>query len=560
MTAAVKLGLGLLVLIACMGLSLATGATWISPSAIVRSVWQPDALSAIEHVLLDTRLTRTLMAVAVGSSLAVAGALMQALTRNPLASPGLFGINAGATFSIIACSSLFALSSMSQWLWCAFIGAAVAGTIVWIIGNRGQGSLNPLRIVLAGAAITALFTAFSQALLVVNQDGLDTVLFWLAGSLSERDLATAAPLLICVVVALAGSLVLAGQVNVLNTGESIATALGQRTGLIRLLMSIVIIVLAGSAVALAGSIGFIGLLVPHMVRKTLSIDHRWLLPGCALLGATLLLLADTLARVVIVPQEVPVGVMTALFGAPFFIALVRRGHVMDRHLTLRYRGFSRQFSLTALIRLLIGATLTLLIALGSLAVGKINLSPATLLNVFTGQADASLVFIVEQLRMPRLVLAALVGAALAVSGSSCKASSAIRWLRRTCWVSPAVPVRRQCCICHFSRLHWGAIPAFGGDLRCRPCRTGHLSAGVESGRFTIAHGVDRGRGVGPAGSGDDIRSGVQPADHYLVGLCLADRERVWCQLAGASRPGGLAGADFAAAGAARPTGAHAAAR
>ncbi|RML86393.1 FecCD family ABC transporter permease, partial [Pseudomonas savastanoi] len=251
MTAAVKLGLGLLVLIACMGLSLATGATWISPSAIVRSVWQPDALSAIEHVLLDTRLTRTLMAVAVGSSLAVAGALMQALTRNPLASPGLFGINAGATFSIIACSSLFALSSMSQWLWCAFIGAAVAGTIVWIIGNRGQGSLNPLRIVLAGAAITALFTAFSQALLVVNQDGLDTVLFWLAGSLSERDLATAAPLLICVVVALAGSLVLAGQVNVLNTGETIATALGQRTGLIRLLMSIVIIVLAGSAVALA---------------------------------------------------------------------------------------------------------------------------------------------------------------------------------------------------------------------------------------------------------------------------------------------------------------------
>ncbi|EPN62971.1 achromobactin transport system permease CbrB, partial [Pseudomonas syringae pv. actinidiae ICMP 19079] len=113
--------------------------------------------------------------------------------------------------------------------------AAAAGTIVWVIGNRGQGSLNPLRIVLAGAAITALFTAFSQALLVVNQDGLDTVLFWLAGSLSERDLLTAAPLLMCVLLALGGSLVLAGQVNVLNTGEAIATALGQRTGLIRLL-------------------------------------------------------------------------------------------------------------------------------------------------------------------------------------------------------------------------------------------------------------------------------------------------------------------------------------
>ncbi|WP_122614135.1 FecCD family ABC transporter permease [Pseudomonas viridiflava] len=320
-----RLGIGALVLMVCMGLSLASGASWISPAAIVNSLWQPDALSATQHVLLDSRFTRTLMAIAVGASLAVAGALMQALTRNPLASPGLFGINAGATFSIIACSSLLTLTSMSQWLWCAFIGAAVAGCLVWVIGNRGQGSLNPLRIVLAGAAITALFTAFSQALLVVNQDGLDTVLFWLAGSLSERDLSTAAPMLVCVVLALLAALLLAGQVNVLNTGEAIATALGQRTGLIRLLMSIVIIALAGSAVALAGSIGFIGLLVPHMVRKTLSIDHRWLLPGCALLGATLLLLADTLARVVIVPQEVPVGVMTALFGAPFFIALARRG-------------------------------------------------------------------------------------------------------------------------------------------------------------------------------------------------------------------------------------------
>lgn len=128
-----------------------------------------------------------------------------------------------------------------------------------------------------------------------------------------------------VLLALLGALLLAGQVNVLNAGEAIAIGLGQRTGLIRWLMSVLIIGLAGSAVALAGSIGFIGLLVPHMVRKSLSIDHRWLLPGCAVLGAILLLLADTLGRLVILPQEVPVGVMTALFGAPFFIFLARRG-------------------------------------------------------------------------------------------------------------------------------------------------------------------------------------------------------------------------------------------
>jgi len=315
---------GVVLLMSCV-LSLAVGATWIPLSQILAAFVHPDPLS-VSHVLVTTtRLSRTLMAMAVGASLAVAGALMQALTRNPLASPGLFGINAVATFFIILFSSLFSLSSPDAWLWCAFIGAAVAGSLVWLIGNMGQGSLSPLRIVLAGAAMAALFSAFSQALLVVNQDGLDTVLFWLAGSLTERSLSVAAPLLLCGVLGLFGAMLLAGQVNVLNAGEEIATGLGQRTGLIRLLMSVLVVCLAGSAVALAGSIGFIGLLVPHMVRKGLSIDHRWLLPGCALLGAILLLLADTLSRVLILPQEVPVGVMTALFGAPFFILLARRG-------------------------------------------------------------------------------------------------------------------------------------------------------------------------------------------------------------------------------------------
>jgi len=320
-----KLTLAVLVMLLACLLSLAAGATWIQPSHLWSGLLHAGSLTAGEQLVVSTRLARTLMAVAVGASLAVAGALMQALTRNPLASPGLFGVNAGATFAIILGSSLLALSSMQQWLWCAFLGAALAGALVWLIGNRGESRLSPLRIVLAGAAVTALFSAFSQALLVVDEEGLDTVLFWLAGSLSERELAMAAPLLIGVSFGLFGAWLLAGQVNVLGAGESIAIGLGQRTGRIRLLMSVLIVGLAGSAVALAGSIGFIGLLVPHMVRKSLSVDHRWLLPGCAVLGATLLLLADTLSRVVILPQEVPVGVMTAFFGAPFFIALARRG-------------------------------------------------------------------------------------------------------------------------------------------------------------------------------------------------------------------------------------------
>ncbi|KAA9001891.1 iron ABC transporter permease [Affinibrenneria salicis] len=309
----------------CMLLSLMAGPIWIPPQQVAAALLSPDAMN-VNHILVtSTRLSRTVLATAVGASLAVAGVLMQALTRNPLASPGLFGVNAGATFFIILSGALFALSSPQSWLWCAFFGAALAGALVWLIGNSGQGKLNPLRIVLAGASVTALFSAFSQALLVVNQEGLDTVLFWLAGSLSERNLAQSLPLLLCSLLALLLALMLAGQVNVLNAGEDIATGLGQRTGVIRLLLSVLIVCLAGSAVALAGCIGFIGLMVPHMVRKSLSIDHRWLLPGSALSGAILLLLADVLARLAILPQEVPVGVITALFGAPLFIMLARRG-------------------------------------------------------------------------------------------------------------------------------------------------------------------------------------------------------------------------------------------
>ncbi|MEH6493280.1 FecCD family ABC transporter permease [Halopseudomonas sp.] len=316
----------LLLLLLSIWLSLAAGPSWITPPQLITALLSPDHGEQNRALLVGARLTRTLMGMAVGASLAVAGALMQALTRNPLASPGLFGVNAGATFAIIVGVVGFGLNHPQHWLWCAFLGAAVAGSLVWLIGNRGQASLSPLRIVLAGAAITALFSAFSQALLVVNQQGLDTVLFWLAGSLTERELTVAAPLLVGVLLALVAAWLLAGQVNVLNAGEAISVGLGQRTGRIRLMLGMLIIWLAGSAVALAGSIGFIGLLVPHMVRRTVSADHRWLLPGCALAGASLLLLADTLARVVILPQQVPVGVMTALFGAPFFIALARRGN------------------------------------------------------------------------------------------------------------------------------------------------------------------------------------------------------------------------------------------
>lgn len=325
MNPGIKLSLLFAALLASMTLSLMSGAQWIAFSDVLGALFAPDVME-LNHILVSTtRLSRTLLAATVGAALAVSGTLMQALTRNPLASPGLFGVNAGAVFSIILIGSLFSLHSLQAWLWSALPGAAAAGALVWIVGNSGQGRMNPLRIVLAGASITAMFTAFSQAWLVVDQEGLDTVLFWLAGSLNERSLDAAAPLLLTCLAALAVALLLGGQINVLNTGEEIATGLGQNMAAIRLGVSVLIVWLAGCAVALAGSIGFIGLVVPHMARRLIGIDHRWLLPGGALLGGLVLVLSDVLARVVILPQEVPVGVMTALFGAPFFIMLARRG-------------------------------------------------------------------------------------------------------------------------------------------------------------------------------------------------------------------------------------------
>ncbi|MDC9819451.1 iron ABC transporter permease [Pectobacterium polonicum] len=316
---------GAVLLLLSIVASLMLGQTTISFSAVFNALFHYDP-QQIDHILvLTTRLSRTVIAIVVGASLAVAGALMQALTRNPLASPGIFGINAGAMFAIVLLSSLFAFSSQTALAWTAYLGAAVAGVMVYVLGTLGNARSSHLRIVLAGAAISALFISFTQALLVINQDGLDSMLFWLAGSVSGRSLSMLLPLLPYFVIALLLALLLARHLNILVAGDEIAKGLGQRTALVRALSGLCVIGLAGGAVAIAGNIGFVGLIVPHMVRRLLSADHRWLLPGCAIFGATLLLLADVASRLLIVPQEVPVGAMTALLGAPFFIYLARRG-------------------------------------------------------------------------------------------------------------------------------------------------------------------------------------------------------------------------------------------
>ena len=315
--------------IACLMLSLlgsiAYGQYVISSKSVWTAFWAFDPQS-IDHVIIrTTRLSRALVACLVGAALAVAGVLMQALTRNPLASPSIFGVNAGAVFAIVLFSTFFSVTSLNTFLWLAFLGASVAGALVYGLGSLGKDGLSPVRIVLSGAAISALFMAFTQGILVIGQEGLDSVLFWVAGSVSGRDLSMVMPLVPAFVIGMVLAMLAAPQINILLSGDDIAKGLGQNTVLIKVALSLLIIGLAGGSVALGGSIGFIGLMVPHMVRSMVGYDHKWLIPLSALWGAILLLCADVISRFVIMPEEVPIGVTTAILGAPFFIYLARKG-------------------------------------------------------------------------------------------------------------------------------------------------------------------------------------------------------------------------------------------
>lgn len=316
--------LGVLAALAAFFASVMLGTTDIPLSSLFAALHHYDP-TKIDHIILFAeRLPRAVIAALVGASLAIAGALMQTMTRNPLASPGILGINAGAMFFVVIAVSVLPLHTPAHYVWAALLGALVAAVLVVILSRGHRGELSPLRVVLAGVAVTAMFVSFSQGLLVMDQQSFESVLYWLAGSVSGRDLSLVVPLLPLFGGAFLLSALLVRHANALMLGDDMVTGLGMQATTIKLLLGLIVIVLAGSSVALAGMIGFVGLIVPHMARGVFGIDHRWLLPGCALLGACLLLLADVGSRFLMPPQEIPVGVMTALIGTPFFIYLARR--------------------------------------------------------------------------------------------------------------------------------------------------------------------------------------------------------------------------------------------
>ncbi|GHJ47824.1 iron ABC transporter permease [Catellatospora sp. TT07R-123] len=310
-----------LLLTAVAAASLALGTKQVPLSDVWTGLVHPDGRE--NHVIVhDLRLPRTLLGLLVGAALGLAGSVMQALTRNPLADPGLLGVNAGAAAAVVSAASFLGLRSLSGYLWFALLGAAVVSAVVYVLG--GGRHATPVRLALSGTALTAALTGYVSAVILLDSAALDIMRFWTVGSLASANravLGQVAPVLIAGIVL---ALLLAGPLNALALGDDAARALGARTDRTRAAALIAITLLCGAATAACGPIVFLGLLAPHLVRPLSGPDLRWLLPYAALLAPALLLAADVLGRIAARPSELQAGITVAVVGAPLFVALVRR--------------------------------------------------------------------------------------------------------------------------------------------------------------------------------------------------------------------------------------------
>lgn len=319
---------GLVAAIACaMVASVMCGVRTISVSDAVSALGGSTASAGEAAAYL--RVPRTVLALFVGAALALAGTTFQAMTRNPLADPGIFGVLSGASLAVVVGIAFFGLSRPVPTMIAAIVGSFAAAVFVYFVGSLGRGGATPLKLALAGAATAAACSSLVSAVLLPRADVMDEFRFWQIGSVggAQWDLiGMAAPLLV-----LGTLIVLACStgLNALALGDDVATGLGINVLRTRVLSAVGAVILCGTATALAGPIAFVGLIVPHVMRLLLGTDHRWLLPATALAGALLLVSADTLGRVVARPSEVAVGILTPLIGAPLFIWIVRRTKVRE---------------------------------------------------------------------------------------------------------------------------------------------------------------------------------------------------------------------------------------
>ncbi|MEW2546184.1 iron ABC transporter permease [Streptomyces sp. NPDC047002] len=310
-------------LAAAVWASLFVGSGSVGAGDVVHALLHSDALDRGQLVVHEVRVPRTAAGLLAGAALGLAGTVMQGVTRNPLADPGLLGVNAGASVSVVFAISVLGLAEPSHYIWFGFLGAALAAALVYGVGSMGREGATPLKLALSGAAVSAALTALTTSLLLGDNDTFEQYRFWQVGSLAGREAPVLWQALPFAAVGGACALLLGPGLNALALGDDVARGLGQRVGAARLGAAACVVVLCGSATVVAGPLGFVGLVVPHAVRLFTGPDHRWILPYSALLAPVLVLLADVAGRVVARPGEVQVGIVTAALGAVPFVLLVR---------------------------------------------------------------------------------------------------------------------------------------------------------------------------------------------------------------------------------------------
>lgn len=311
-------------LLALCVLSLMVGARTIPPADVLHALLHYSRSDADALVVVDSRLPRTLLGIVVGLGLGLAGTVMQGLSRNPLADPGILGVNFGASLAVVVAIALLGVTTPSGYLWFAFAGAALASALVYAVSSLGREGATPVKLAIAGAAVSAALGSLITAVQLTSPASLDAMRFWQVGSLAGRGFGVLLQVLPTLAIGAVLALALGRLLNGLALGDDVARGLGQRVGRTRVLCGVAIVLLCGSATAAVGPIAFLGLIVPHIARRVVGADYRWILAYSAIVAPALLLACDVAGRVVAPPGELQVGVVLAFVGAPVFIALVRR--------------------------------------------------------------------------------------------------------------------------------------------------------------------------------------------------------------------------------------------
>lgn len=320
--------LGLIIAVALLAVasiaSIAIGSRGIAPDVVWDTIVGGSRTSTDAIVILDSRLPRTVIAIVAGLSLGVSGALIQAVTRNPLADPGILGVTSGSAFAVAIAVGVLGITSVEGYLWFAFGGALVATVVVYVIGSAGRQGSSPVRLTLTGVALGAVLSGIVSAMLLADPEGFSAMRAWESGSLEGRGWSGLSPVAPFIAVGVVIAFVIARSLNAIALGDDLASSLGANVALTRTLAVVAVSLLAGGATAIAGPVAFVGLMIPHVARWVVGPDQRWIVAYSIVLAPVLLLVADIVGRVVLSPGELPAGIVTACLGAPVLIVLVRR--------------------------------------------------------------------------------------------------------------------------------------------------------------------------------------------------------------------------------------------